>query len=370
MKFSCEKALLLSAISAVSRTVSVKSAIPALEGILVEAQDQLLLTGYNMETGIRTTVDAEITQPGSLVLPARLFGEIVRKLPDDVVVFQAESGSWMVDIRCGLSEFHILGLDPQDYPELPDVEQICGLSLPQETLRSMIAQTLFAVSDNESRPVHTGSLFDVDEMGLNVVSVDGFRLALRHEKPTETFGTLPFSFVVPGSALTEVERLCAGEAEVTIMQGDRHILFQTPTSTLICRRLEGEFLAYQKTIPRKNKIVVFADTRSLQQSIERVSLIINEKMKSPLRCQLGDGAFFFSTKTALGTASDKCPMEGDGKNLEIGFNHKFMLDALKAAGVDRLRLEFSSGLSPCVMLPAEGEENFLFMVLPVRLKAS
>ena len=176
MKFSCEKALLLGAVSTASRAVAVKSSIPALEGILIEAGEQLRLTGYNLETGIRAAVPAEIREKGSLVLSARLFGEIIRKMPDDVVVFTSEN--YMVNIKCGLSEFNILGTDPEEFPELPSVEEQNGLTIGQPVLRSMIAQTLFAVSDNESRPVHTGSLFEVDESGLTVVSVDGYRLAL------------------------------------------------------------------------------------------------------------------------------------------------------------------------------------------------
>lgn len=368
MKFSCEKALLLSAVSTTSRTVAVKSSITALEGILVEAGSQLRLTGYNLETGIRTTVPAEIKEKGSLVLSARLFGEIIRKLPDDMVIFTADN--YMVNIKCGMSEFNILGTAPEEFPELPTVDQVNGLALPQSTLRSMISQTLFAVSDNESRPVHTGSLFEVDESGLTVVSVDGYRLALRHEKVEQYQGTLPFSFVVPGSALSEVEKICSGEESITVQQGARHIMFQTGDTVLVCRRLEGDFLAYKKAIPRNNSIKIEGDARTLLQSIERVSLIISDKLKTPLRCVFGDGMLSISTKTGIGDAADQCPITGDGQGLEIGFNNKYLMDALKAAPADRLRLEFTSGVAPCVILPAEGEEKFIYMVLPVRLKAN
>lgn len=368
MKFSCEKALLLSAVSTTSRAVAAKSSITALEGILVEAGGQLRLTGYNLETGIRTTVPAEIREKGSLVLSARLFGDIIRKLPDDMVVFTADN--YMVNIKCGMSEFNILGTEPEEFPELPTVDQVNGLTLPQSTLRSMIAQTLFAVSDNESRPVHTGSLFEVDENGLTVVSVDGYRLALRHEKVEQHQGALPFSFVVPGSALSEVEKICSGEESITVQQGARHIMFQTGDTVLVCRRLEGDFLAYKKAIPRNNSIKIEGDTRTLLQSIERVSLIISDKLKSPLRCVFGDGILSISTKTGIGDAADQCPITGDGQGLEIGFNNKYLMDALKAAPADRLRMEFTSGVAPCVILPAEGEENFIYMVLPVRLKAN
>ena len=368
MKFSCEKALLTAAVSTTSRAVAAKSSIPAMEGILIEADTRLRLTGYNLETGIQATVPAEIKEPGSLVLSARLFGEIIRKMPDDVVIFTAKD--YMVNIKCGMSEFNILGTDPEEFPELPSVEQQNAVVLEQSVLRSMISQTLFAVSDNESRPIHTGSLFEVEDGQLTVVSVDGYRLALRREKLENIGKDESFSFVVPGSALSEVERICSGEGPVTVSQGARHIMFQAGQTVLVCRRLEGEFLPYRNAIPRNNKIHVECDAKALLSSIDRVSLIISEKLKSPLRCVFGDGMVSITTRTSIGDAADQCPITGDGQGLEIGFNNKYLMDALKAAPADRLRLEFTSGVAPCVILPAEGEETFVYMVLPVRLKAN
>ena len=368
MKFSCEKALLTAAVSTTSRAVAAKSSIPAMEGILIEADTRLRLTGYNLETGIQATVPAEIKEPGSLVLSARLFGEIIRKMPDDVVIFTAKD--YMVNIKCGMSEFNILGTDPEEFPELPSVEQQNAVVLEQSVLRSMISQTLFAVSDNESRPIHTGSLFEVEDGQLTVVSVDGYRLALRREKLENVGKDESFSFVVPGSALSEVERICSGEGPVTVSQGARHIMFQAGQTVLVCRRLEGEFLPYRNAIPRNNQIHVECDAKALLSSIDRVSLIISEKLKSPLRCVFGDGMVSITTKTGIGDAADQCPITGDGQGLEIGFNNKYLMDALKAAPADRLRLEFTSGVAPCVILPAEGEETFVYMVLPVRLKAN
>lgn len=368
MQFSCEKALLSSAVSTASRAVAAKSSIPAMEGILIEAGETLRLTGYNLETGIQATVPAELKEVGSMVLSARLFGEIVRKMPDDVVVFSSKD--YMVNIKCGLSEFNIMGTDPEEFPELPAVEQQNALTIGQPVLRSMISQTLFAVSDNESRPIHTGSLFEVDGTGLTVVSVDGYRLALRHEAVEEKKGADSFSFVVPGSALGEVEKICSGEESVTVTQGARHVMFQTGDTVLVCRRLEGDFLAYRNAIPRNNSIKIEVETRALLSSIDRVSLIISEKLKSPLRCVFGDGIVSITTKTAIGDAADQCVITGNGSDLEIGFNNKYLMDALKAAPSDRLRMEFTSGVAPCVILPAEGEENFTYMVLPVRLKAN
>lgn len=368
MKFSCEKALLQSAISITARAVSPKSSIPALEGILLEAGDCLRLTGYNLETGIRTEVPAQVERRGSLVLSARLFGEIIRKLPDDIVSFSADG--CMVNIKCGMSEFNIMGIDPEEFPDLPSVDQENAFNIMQKNLKSMISQTLFAVSDNESRPVHTGSLFEIGENDLTVVSVDGYRLALRRESIERKVGGKSFSFVVPGSALGEVEKICADCEELaTVTQGARHIMFQIGQTMLVSRRLEGEFLNYRQSIPRTNSIKVEGDTRELLTTIDRVSLIINENNKSPLRCVFDDGVLRISTRTAIGDAADRCSIAGDGKGLEIGFNNRYLMDALKAAPAQRVRLELQTGVSPCVILPAEGEENFLYMVLPVRLKA-
>lgn len=365
MKFSCEKALLSSAITTTSRAVAAKSSIPAMEGILLEAGETLRLTGYNLDTGIQATVPAEILEDGSLVLSARLFGEIVRKMPDDMVVFTSQG--YTVNIKCGPIEYNILGTDPEEFPELPNVDQQNTLTIGQPVLRSMISQTLFAVSDNESRPIHTGSLFEVDGTGLTVVSVDGYRLALRHEAVEEKTGAESFSFVVPGAALGEVEKICSGEENITVTQGARHIMFRTGDTVLVCRRLEGDFLAYKNAIPRNNSIKVEVETRALLASIDRVSILISEKLKSPMRCVFGDGMVSITTKTAIGDAADQCPISGNGNDLEIGFNNKYLMDALKAAPAAKLRMEFTSGLAPCVILPAEGEENFIYMVLPVRL---
>ena len=369
MKFSCEKALLQNAILTASRAVSPKSTIPALEGLLLEAEDSgtVFLTGYNQETGIRSAIQADVTEAGSMVLSARLFGEIVRKMPDDTLLFQEEA--LKVHIACGMSEFDLMGIDPEDFPELPTVEYQNSLSIPEQTLRAMIGQTLFAVSDDESRPVHTGSLFEISAEGLTVVSVDGFRLALRRE-PLERIDGGAFRFVAPGSALNEVEKICEdSDSLISIIQGKRHLLFETGSTQLICRRLEGEFLDYRNAIPRSNPICVQVETKAMMNSLDRVSVVISEKLKSPVRCLFDVGRVFLSAKTGAGEAKDICPIDGDGTGLEIGFNNRYLMDALRYAPAERVKMELNTGISPCIITPVEGEENFLYMVLPVRLKA-
>ena len=368
IKFSCEKVFLQNAIAVTSRAVAQKSSIPALEGLLIHADQQLTISGYNMQTGIRTNVFANVVEGGNIVLNARLFGDIIRRMPDDMITFTADE-KMMVHVSCGDADFDILGLSAADYPDLPEVEDEYAVSMQQKVLRSMIEEVAFAVSTNESRPVHTGALFEIADMSLSMVAVDGFRLALRRE-PLERIDGGAFRFVAPGSALNEVEKICEDSDDLmTIIQGKRHLMFETGSTQLICRRLEGEFLDYRNAIPRNNPISILVDTKAMLNSLDRVSVVISEKLKSPVHCIFDAGRVYLSAKTGNGEAKDICPVEGDGQGLEIGFNNRFFMDALRYAPAEKVKMELNTGISPCIMTPVEGEENFLYMVLPVRLKA-
>ena len=369
LKFSCEKALLQNAVAAAGRAVASKSSIPALEGLLLEGDTNLTLSGYNMQTGIRTAIAAQIQQAGRIVLNARLLGDIIRRMPDDVIVFDADE-KFLVRLTCGDASFEILGMSADDYPELPEVDDQYSVYIAQKTLKAMIGETAFAVSTNESRPVHTGSLFEISDMGLTVVSVDGFRLALRREKLEKLEGGA-FRFVAPGSALREVENICAETDDlIQITQGKRHLLFEAGATQLICRRLEGEFLDYKNAIPRNNPIAVEVENKAMLSSLERVSVVISEKLKSPVRCLFTMDKVYFSAKTGNGEAKDICRIKGDGGELEIGFNNRYLMDALRYAPAETVRLELNTGISPCIIVPADGSDHFLYMVLPVRLKAN
>ena len=229
-------------------------------------------------------------------------------------------------------------------------------------------QTIFAVSDSEARPVYTGELFEIREGCLTVVAVDGYRLALRREPVEGVDGE--YSFIVPGSALSDLEKLCAAtEDPVVIRLGSKHISFTIGETVLISRRLEGEFLNYRKTVPSSFRVEVRADRYFLQRTVERVSLIIDDKIKNPVRCFFGENEIRVVCATGLGKAEDACIVEGNGGDLEIGFNNRYLLDALKAAPSEEICVCLNTGASPCVITPAEGEQNFLYMILPVRLKA-
>lgn len=369
IKFSCEKAILLSGISTASITVAIKSTIPVLEGLLLEAENNLRISGYNLKTGIRTSVEADIHEKGSIVLNARLLIDIIRKMPDDIITVSSDS-NYMVRLVCGMSTFEIMGTPADDYPELPTVEEHQkSLSIPEGTIKALISETIFAVSDNETKPIHTGSLFEVADGFLTVVSLDGFRLALRREKLEES-EIADTSFVVPGSALSEVQKIALDRDDpVKITLGTRHILFNIGTTELISRRLEGEFLDYKKAIQIESRYSIQVDRKSLIDSVERVSLIINEKIKSPIRCIFEENLLKIQTVSTLGKASDECKIIGDGENLEIGFNNKYVLETLKATPAETVILKLNSGNNPCLILPSDGSESFLYMILPVRIKS-
>ena len=367
MKFTCEKNQLVSAISVASRTVAQKSAISGLEGILIRAGVKVMLTGYNLETGITVSVDADIQETGACVMPARLFFDIVRKLPDDTVSIQVDE-SFKVSIKGGISSFTITALSADDYPELPDVDSEKGIRVPQNELKAMISGTIFAVSENQARPIHTGVLFEVDNDSITSVAVDGYRLALRRYLPEESLERT-LKFVAPAAALKEVEKILGDTDDpATFYPGSKHILFTIGDATLVCRILEGEFLDWRRVLPQNNPVKLVGNVSRLTDSIERVGLVISEKLKSPVRCKFGDNAAELRTVSTIGEAYDVCPIAGDGKDLEIGFNCKYLLDALRAVPDSECTLEMINGLSPIALNPTEGN-RYSYMVLPVRLKA-
>jgi len=346
-----------------------KTPIPLLEGLVLEAdEEKIKITGYDLNRGIVTSIPAEVEKTGGIVLNARLFGEIIRKMPGQYVTLSVNSG-YIAEISSELSEFEILGSPTTDYPELPTVDQQDTIVIVESVLKKMISQTNFAVSDNESRPIHTGALFEVADGELTIVAVDGYRLALRCEA-IEKSDIAEISFVVPGTALAEVERIISdGEGKVTIQLGTKHIIFTIDETMLISRRLEGEFLNYKNSLPQQAKYRFNVDKDDFVSAVERVSLIISDKLKSPVRCVFGDGVVRLHTASALGKANDECVINGDGDNLEIGFNDKYLLEALKAAPADDIALELNSGVTPCIISPADDSRNFIYMILPVRLKS-
>ena len=366
MKFTCEKALLVSAVSVAGRTVSPKSTIPCLEGILLRAGVGVQLTGFNLETGITVKVEADVKEAGVCVMPARLFFDIIRKLPDEEVTVEVDD-KLQVSIRGGVSSFKITAMDAEDYPELPEVNAEQGIAIPQEAMRNMIGGTIFSVSENQARPIHTGCLIEVKDDGVTMVAVDSFRLARRTWHSETPLGRTE-KFVVPATGLREVEKILSETDEPAVFTlGAKHILFEIGNATLVCRILEGEFIDWRRVVPTGSPTVLTANVAELMSSIERVSLIVSEKVKSPVRCTFGDNIADFKTVNTIGSAHDTCTIAGQGGDLEIGFNCRYLLDALRAVPSEEVTLELSNGLSPIVFTPVDDKFDFAYMVLPVRL---
>lgn len=368
MKISCEKYLLQSACGIASRAVAGKSPIPALEGLLLQAKKHLTVTGYDLKKGIYTQMEADVKEQGSVVVGARLFGEMIRRLPDGIVTISTDTNN-NVNVKCGKSEFNFMGISSEDYPEMPVVDGVNNIALPQKILGSMINQTIFSVADNDMRPIYTGALFDIEGEELTLVAVDGYRMAKRCEK-LESAKMENCSFVVPGSALADIERICGDSEElVKISVGEKHISFSIGETVVVSRRLEGEFLNYKKSIPESFKYTVKVDRNEFMSTIDRVALIVSERNTSPVRMSFNDGSIDCLCVTPIGRAEDVCVCEGSGEGLQIGFNDRYLKDALKAAAKEELNVCLNSASSPCIITAADGSENFTYMILPVRLHA-
>ena len=366
MRFTCEKSILVAGLNITGRTVAQKSALTAIEGILCRAGSGLTLTGYNMETAITYRIDAEVTDVGECILPAKLFGDIIRRLPEGPVTVVVDENH-KVSIRAGYSSFTISAEPADDYPELPDVGTGSSIHIPQNALRELISGTIFAVSENQGRPIHTGVKFELEDDCLSAIAVDGFRLARRtHHMESGTGRKL--SFVVPAQGLKEVEKILQDTDErASFTLGSKHILYQIGDATLVCRLLEGEFLDWRRVVPTNSPIKLVTNVGDIASCIERVGLIVSEKYKSPVRCVFSDQVLLLKTNTTIGAAEDRCSIAGDGKELEIGFNVRYLADALRAIPSEEVALELTNNLSPIVMTPVDDKHDFAYMVLPVHI---
>ncbi len=368
MRFTCEKSMLVAGLNITGRTVAQKSALSAIEGILCRAGDGLSLTGYNMETAITYLIEAEVSDAGECVLPAKLFGDIIRRLPEGPVTVVVDD-NLKVSIRAGYASFTISAESADDYPELPDIGDGKSIRIPQKAMKELINGTIFAVSENQGRPIHTGVKFEVENDSVSAIAVDGFRLARRTYHEEGLGRTL--SFVVPAQSLKEVEKILQDcDETVAFTLGGKHILFQIGGATLICRLLEGEFLDWRKVIPTGSPLKLAAHVADLASSIERVGLIVSEKYKSPVRCIFSNQELQLRTNTTIGAAEDRCSVAGDGKELEIGFNVRYLADALRAVPSEEVCLELTNSLSPIVLTPVDDKHDFAYMVLPVRIKSN
>ena len=367
MRFTCEKNMLVMGLNIAGRTVAQKSSLSVIEGILCKAGQNLSLTGYNMETAITYEIESDVSDVGECILPAKLFGDIVRRLPEGPVTVVVDE-NYKVSIRAGYASFTISAESAEDYPELPDVGDGRAVHIPQNQLKNLISGTIFAVSENQGRPIHTGVKFEVTDTAITAVAVDGFRLARRTYHPEEGTGR-EMNFVVPAAGLKELEKILTDcDDAVTFTLGTKHILCQVGSATLVCRLLEGEFLDWRRVVPSNCPVKLVANVGDLASSVDRVGLIVSEKYKSPVRCVFGNQELLMRTSTTIGAAEDRCSLAGDGQELEIGFNVRYLADALRVIPSDEVTLELTNGLSPIVLTPVDDKEDFAYMVLPVRIK--
>lgn len=366
MKFTVNKSDITEAVSNIQRAVSTKTSIPALEGILLSATETgLELCAYDLELGITTVIPAFVMEPGKAVLSAKLFSDIVRRTPAETVTVSVDEKN-MATLESGYSRFSIIGIPAEEFPELPKLSDSTQISLPGALLKSMIRQTLFAIAESDAKPIHQGSLFSLENGILDVVSVDGYRLAVRRE-PVDFSEDL--SFVVPGKTLSELLKLIKDSEEpVEISAGRRHILFKIDNYTVISSLLEGEFLNYKAAIPPESQTEVVLKTREAIDSVERVSLLITDRLKSPIRCLFDNNEVKMNCTTSMGRASDQLDVEMTGQSVEIGFNNRYLLEALRNTECDEVKVQLGGPLSPMKVVPKEGD-SFLFLVLPVRLKS-
>jgi DNA polymerase-3 subunit beta len=357
---------MLDILTGVSHAVSAKSSIPAIEGILFRCTNYLVtLTAYDLEIGITTTLPAEILDPGDIVINARLLVEMIKKLDADTVSIQADA-DLKVTVKGNLTQFNIMGIPAADFPEMPLPDTEDSLKIKGEELRTLIHKTIYAVSTSDQKPVHTGTKFIMDATGHTLVSVDGYRLAIARSKSAQCGGSA--SFVVPAKTLAEVSKLVRDDdEEVAIGTARRLAVFKFGSYTVVTRLLEGDFLDYAKSIPAGSKTTVRIHVDSFYDAVERASLIINDRFKSPVRMSFEAGLVTLTCATALGNAYDELPCEIQGEAVEIGFNNRYVLDALRHCGEEEIQLELNGPLSPMKVIPAEGDD-FLFLVLPVRIK--
>ena len=366
MKLVCSTETLSQACQNVQRAVSTKTSIPAIEGILLKAENgRLYLTGYDLEVGINTSIEAKVEQDGSIILNARYLCDIIRRLPDEEVEIEADARQ-LCYIRSGETNYSLNGISAEEYPELPSVTGGAPVIIDQGILKNMIRQTIFAVADNNSNVVYTGIKFEIEKNQIKLIAVDGVRLAIRTEEID--YDGEELSFIVPGKTLSEVMKLIdEEEADVSLGVGKRHIVFEVNGYSIVSRLLEGEFLDYKSAVPASFATTVRVSTKTLMSSIDRTSLLITDRLKSPVRCIFDDNTIKISSITSLGTANDKIFAQIDGERIEIGFNNRFLIEALRVCDTDEVLIKLNSPVSPIIILPPEGE-SFLFLVLPVRLK--
>ena len=368
MKIRVERAAFLDAVLKMQKTVGTKSSMPVLEGILISAEKGLVtLSSYNLEMGMKKEMYASCEQEGDIVINARLLADILRKLRG--IDVEIESDDRLVcHIRSGEAVFDIMGMEANDFPEMPSLTEGENLNLNSEDFYELVKGTIFAVSQIEgTRPILTGINISVKDGVLKFVAIDGYRLAIRSKKLNIDND---IEFIVSGKALNEVVKIIDENTEtIEIKVGKRLILFKISGYVFIARLLEGEFVNYEKIIPSDHTQTTTVNCSEIIDCVERVSLLINDSFSTPIRCTFGKEDLLISCSTALGRAKEKMAINLEGNEFEMGLNSRYLLEALKACECENIKFKFNGANAGVTITPAGDEENdMLYLIMPMRLK--
>ena len=367
MKLTCSKDLLLQYINIVNKAVSNRTTLPILECILLTANERgFIMTGNDLEIGIRTApIEAEIQEAGEVAIEARIFNEIVRRLNGESVT-SATDEDYAVTIVSGSSEFKIMGQSGEDFPTLPEVEQEKLYSMEQAKLRDMIRQTIFSIAQDGSKPVLTGELFELRSNSVHVVSVDGYRISFR--KNSLLTGSGDTDVIVPGKTLAELNKILSQEEDDTlsIYLTEKHILFDLGTAVMVSRLIEGDFIRYAQSFSEDYKTKVVINKSELIQALERASLVSRDNRKTPVRLMIRANGMDITARSDMGTAHENVTAEVEGDDLAIAFNPRYLIEALRSIEEETVKMIFMASLSPCTILPEEGD-SFKYLILPLRM---
>ena len=365
MIINCLKSELCETLSVVSKAVSSKSNLPVLEGIFLKADEnsELTLIGNDLEISVEAKIKVEVIEPGKAVLNAKMFMAIARSMPQENVTIEVKENKAL--IKSGNSKFEILGIDPMEFPELIRVSSDYEIEMPNTVFKNMVSKTSFSVSQSDQRPVLKGCLLEIKENKVKMVAVDKFRMAIREEELEESFEEK--QIIIPEKALSEVSKILKDEEKVKISCNNKNVVFSFENYKLTSRLIEGEFIKYESAISPTFDTEIECSKSELCDTINRASLMmVNESLKSPIKFNIGDDNINVSCETMQGSFEDNISVPTGEKNLLIGFNNVFLLEALRACDEEMIRLKMNKNINPLVITPLEGDK-FLYLVLPMKI---
>lgn len=368
MKLICSKANLLKGVSTVSKAVPSRTTMAILECILIDASaNEIKLTANDMELGIETTIEGEILERGIIALDAKIFSEIVRKLPDNDVVIETDD-TLKTTIICEKAKFDIVGKSGEDFSYLPYIERNESIRISQFTLKDAVRQTIFSIADNDNNKLMTGELFEINENQLKVASLDGHRISIRNIELKENYRYR--KVVVPGKTLQEISKILTGEAEdmVDIFFTDNHILFEFENTKVVSRLIEGEYFNIDQMISSDYETKVKVNKREFLSCIDRATLLVREGDKKPIIINIQDDSMELKINSFVGSMNEEIEIEKEGKNILIGFNPKFFIDALRVIDEEKVTLYMVNPKAPCFIKDDEG--TFIYLILPVNFNAA